>query len=392
MATVTGFTAERMLEIENSTVVDGNVVGNNLILLTRDGTQIDAGNVRGPQGVQGVPGPVQSINDQTGSVYSPRFFTNKTALDAGWGTAPDGAQAYTTADETNWVRDQGLWKIAPPHRVFANKAAIDSEWATAPDGATAYTTTDQTGWYRVAGVWVVDPPSRIFTNKTALDAGWTNPPAGARAYTTADQLDWYRFGTIWVASQGFRRFAAGGDLLAGWTNPPIGARSWVGPYTGPQGDRGLDFIWRNNGWYPKGVMVVSYANRTTIGADASWVNVNIPNHVINLNGGYDGWGWYPPHQGLIKVSSELIIGCGTALGASDHNAWHQVATDITSTTQGTQATMSSQAFTGGQYNCAGSAYFNVTQSDVILIRAYVAGAAGMYKTLFEGSNIMIEYV
>ena len=52
MATVTGFTAEHMLEMENATVVDGNVVGNNLILVTKDGTEINAGNVRGPQGIK----------------------------------------------------------------------------------------------------------------------------------------------------------------------------------------------------------------------------------------------------------------------------------------------------------------------------------------------------
>lgn len=54
MATVTGFTAERMLEIENNTVVDGDVVGDNLILKTLDGTEIDAGSVRGPKGDTGV--------------------------------------------------------------------------------------------------------------------------------------------------------------------------------------------------------------------------------------------------------------------------------------------------------------------------------------------------
>lgn len=57
MATVTAFTAERMLTIENTTVVDGDIVGDNLILKTREGTSIDAGSVRGPQGVQGPPGP-----------------------------------------------------------------------------------------------------------------------------------------------------------------------------------------------------------------------------------------------------------------------------------------------------------------------------------------------
>ena len=56
MATVTGFTAERMLNIENSTVVDGEVQGDNLVLLTRDGTPIDAGNVRGPKGDTGAIG------------------------------------------------------------------------------------------------------------------------------------------------------------------------------------------------------------------------------------------------------------------------------------------------------------------------------------------------
>lgn len=48
MAQVTGLTAERMLEIEASSVVDGGVVGDNLVLTKHDGTIINAGNVRGP--------------------------------------------------------------------------------------------------------------------------------------------------------------------------------------------------------------------------------------------------------------------------------------------------------------------------------------------------------
>lgn len=51
MATVTGFTAARMLEIENTTVVDGEVDENDhLILKTREGTEIDAGYVKGEPG------------------------------------------------------------------------------------------------------------------------------------------------------------------------------------------------------------------------------------------------------------------------------------------------------------------------------------------------------
>lgn len=76
MATVTGFTAERMLVIENSTVVDGEVQGDNLILLTRDGTPIDAGSVRGPKGETGAVGPA-SVHPGIISMY-------------GGATAPEG--------------------------------------------------------------------------------------------------------------------------------------------------------------------------------------------------------------------------------------------------------------------------------------------------------------
>lgn len=57
MATVTGLTAERMLEIEAASVVDGDVSGNDLILTRKDGSIINAGNVRG------VPGPVGPMGE-----------------------------------------------------------------------------------------------------------------------------------------------------------------------------------------------------------------------------------------------------------------------------------------------------------------------------------------
>lgn len=56
MAIVTGYTADAMDQIRNSAVVAGNVDGDELFLTTYDGRQIDAGNVRGPQGIQGVKG------------------------------------------------------------------------------------------------------------------------------------------------------------------------------------------------------------------------------------------------------------------------------------------------------------------------------------------------
>src|SRR3954470_21260394 len=109
MAKVTGFTADRMLVIENETVVDGEVQGDNLILMTREGTPIDAGNVRGPQGPQGTPGApsgVGAVNDQSGAaVYAPRIFGSKALLDSGWAAAPVGAMAVTTDTETVWEKN-----------------------------------------------------------------------------------------------------------------------------------------------------------------------------------------------------------------------------------------------------------------------------------------------
>jgi Concanavalin A-like lectin/glucanases superfamily len=61
LATVTGLTADRMLAIEGASVVDGDVVGDNLILTQHNGTQINAGNVRGPAGPQGPVGSDLSV-------------------------------------------------------------------------------------------------------------------------------------------------------------------------------------------------------------------------------------------------------------------------------------------------------------------------------------------
>lgn len=55
MATITGLTAARMQEIIDSTIVDADVVGDNLILTKDDGSTIDAGSVRGPAGAPGAP-------------------------------------------------------------------------------------------------------------------------------------------------------------------------------------------------------------------------------------------------------------------------------------------------------------------------------------------------
>lgn len=89
MATINGLTAERMLEIEAASIVDGDVSGDNLFLYRKDGTPINAGSVRGPQGVDGPMGhPLAVVTAQpvldvgiinqirAGRQLSPADFTN----------------------------------------------------------------------------------------------------------------------------------------------------------------------------------------------------------------------------------------------------------------------------------------------------------------------------
>lgn len=56
MTVVTGLTAARMLDIEGASVIDGDVIGGNLILTKHDGSTINAGSVIGPTGDTGATG------------------------------------------------------------------------------------------------------------------------------------------------------------------------------------------------------------------------------------------------------------------------------------------------------------------------------------------------
>jgi hypothetical protein len=96
--TVTVFTAGRMQEIEDTTIVDGDVVGDNLHLTTRAGTVIDAGNVRGPQGIQGPQGG-PGDTAATANTWAIRGAGGR--LKVGTPTANDDAVNKSTFDTLN---------------------------------------------------------------------------------------------------------------------------------------------------------------------------------------------------------------------------------------------------------------------------------------------------
>lgn len=91
MATVTGLTAARMLDIEATSIVDGSVdVAGNLTLITHSGVEIDAGNIKGPSGADGAS---QSI-------------TEKTSTDLP-STYPVGISQFTYTTQGSWPTSLG---------------------------------------------------------------------------------------------------------------------------------------------------------------------------------------------------------------------------------------------------------------------------------------------
>lgn len=103
MATVTGYTAARMQEIEDNAIVDGEVIAGNLILTKYGGGTINAGSVIGPTGEPGITAeefagtsPVGSITDYIGTVAPPKWVI----LDGS--SIPNGQSLYPE-----------LWAILP---------------------------------------------------------------------------------------------------------------------------------------------------------------------------------------------------------------------------------------------------------------------------------------
>lgn len=109
MATITGLTAERMLEIEGASVVDGEIVGNHLILSKFDGTTIDTGALP--------PGPAGPVGPAGGLIPGEMRMWPGTVL-----PAPANFGKWVWADGATYdvaVYPKAAANIAPQWRTFA---------------------------------------------------------------------------------------------------------------------------------------------------------------------------------------------------------------------------------------------------------------------------------
>lgn len=203
MSTVTGFTAARMLAIENASVVDGDVVGNDLVLTTHGGSTINAGNVRGPTGPAGAdaaPGdvnptanttPIRTSNGRVkgATPTATDDLTTKAYVDAADTAAIATAEAYA---DTLLVNKTGLTKVRMASTVnltLSGTQTIDGVVGAAGDRVLVknQTTASGNGIYVMAsGAW-----ARSVDADTALEL------AGSIVAVTTGTL---AGGTQWASS------------------------------------------------------------------------------------------------------------------------------------------------------------------------------------------------
>lgn len=107
MATVTGYTAARMKQIEDETVVNGDVVGDNLILTRRDGQTIDAGTVRGAPGPTGPSGDIRTNAEQSVAIWEleAKVLSQDNGL---YGWHGEGFFPFNDRVESRTLSDDGL--------------------------------------------------------------------------------------------------------------------------------------------------------------------------------------------------------------------------------------------------------------------------------------------
>ena len=245
MAEVTGFTSDRMRIIENETVVDGEVQGDNLILMTREGVPIDAGNVRGPIGPVGPPiadgnkGDISVSGTGANWQINPDAVTNAELADMPAGTLKGAINAGNPVDLTRAqmsgflptaVNDQVGPLYAP--RRFTTLSVINAEWPDAPVGAIAITidkfeiymkTDSPSKWTNMNGEWIysgqyvsgVAGSANCAIRRTGRTVdwhgGWTGS-VGAAPYADTPIPSVSRSGLYWVGPVIYR------DVGSSWYN------------------------------------------------------------------------------------------------------------------------------------------------------------------------------
>lgn len=170
--TVTGFTAARMLEMEDATVVSGHIEGDNLILVTKDGTEVDAGDVRG---IQGIPGPGYIICTSTTRPVSPN----------------EGTPIYETNTKLTRIWNGTKWRC---QERFVCTSSTRPTLVSGDEGVKIYETDTNSEWIWTGTSWINVAAPIICTSSTRP----TGVPTGQTILETNTHRVYEWNGSVWV--------------------------------------------------------------------------------------------------------------------------------------------------------------------------------------------------
>ncbi len=126
MAEITSYTAARMKQIEDSAIVGGHIDGDDLILERFDAGTVNAGDVRGPQGLVGPPGDMGGPGSSTDGTLAVFEGTSGTELREGELEIPNISQrllealVYSEVDAGRYDAGALYGVRTSPNTVFVN--------------------------------------------------------------------------------------------------------------------------------------------------------------------------------------------------------------------------------------------------------------------------------
>lgn len=230
MATVTVVTAERTLQIEATSIVDGNVVDGHLILTRHDGGEIDVGAVSGMRLSDGTTyTPVDAFsyigtNDPgavaNGSVWFDTDDAGPAASDTQKGLVElaTTAEATTGTDTTRAVTPVGLKAVADTKQPTDADLTAFAALAPANDDIVQ----------RKAGVWANRTMAQLLVDSGALPkAGGVMTGTASVAFVATDTGQ--KPITIMVSGDTFNRYTMYSDGFQQW-GPGSGSSSDVSLY------------------------------------------------------------------------------------------------------------------------------------------------------------------
>lgn len=260
MATVTSYTAARMKQIEDTAIVNGNVVGGNLMLTRKNSTQINAGSVIGPTGPQGPTAPGIIVCGSSTRPTGASLFTGLAIYEI-------DTKRFYIYDGTTWIYRGGVWACTSSTRPSAPFDGL-SIWETDTDmvyvyngtawvyrgGTIVCTSTTRPVAFKGLEIYETDTDRKLIYNGVRWDPPWNQP-----------------WGFVGMAQRTTDYGPMGGD------QPEVTIPGMIINYTAVA-NRRLKIVFDGNTFAQAGTNVISFCricvDVTSLSTGNSWSNIS----------------------------------------------------------------------------------------------------------------------